>query len=241
MTSRLISPRIMILVALAALLLAMAWFGTNVAPVAAEHAFPCDPNNLPAGCEPIDGTLDTGAGTVDDDSGVSQGSGASISVDAGVLTGPVDVTIFTHLGPPGPPRTQNIIRGHHSKSKPYPPDLPGTGATITLPLFSPGNPGDPIFLYNFNAGSQSATPLGIAGSVDQGGNSATFSEVRNFSEFIGLPQPSTEFFQFECNDVVDNDGDGLVDGADPDCAGPGGGPPPLQPSPAQRRSPASSP
>ena len=239
MTNSLISPRLIILVTLFALLLAMAWSGSYAAPVAADHPFPCGGADEPP-CEPPDGTLggDPVIDTVNDISGSSANTGASIFIDASVLEQlpqpvAIDVTIFTHQGPPVLPNPRTLFVDFILNPNPTPPDLPGAGATITLPLFSSGTPGANVYLYDFDAALQSATPLGITGSVDKGGQTATFSGVTSFSEFIGLPQPKLEFFQFECTDGVDNDDDYLVDGDDPDCQGPGGGGPPPPPTPEQ--------
>ena len=154
MTNSLISPRLIILVTLFALLLAMAWSGSYAAPVAADHPFPCGGADEPP-CEPPDGTLggDPVIDTVNDISGSSANTGASIFIDASVLEQlpqpvAIDVTIFTHQGPPVLPNPRTLFVDFILNPNPTPPDLPGAGATITLPLFSSGTPGANVYLYD---------------------------------------------------------------------------------------------
>jgi hypothetical protein len=77
---------------------------------------------------------------------------------------------------------------------PNPSPLPPPGATITLPLVSALPDGTSLSLFELDPVTGAALATGIAGSVDVGGATATFSGVTSFSVYVAYqPAPFGSF------------------------------------------------
>ena len=91
--------------------------------------------------------------------------------------------------------------------EPNPSPLEAPGAAITLPTELPLAAGTPLSLFEYDPLSQLFVDTGVVGTVDVGGQTATFDGVLSFSVFVGLR-----------SDLADADGDGVLDDSDI-CAG----------------------
>jgi hypothetical protein len=70
--------------------------------------------------------------------------------------------------------------------EPNPSPLPAPGATLTLPLLVPLPPGTLLELFRYDPATNALIDANIAGTVDPGGATATFSGVTEFSIFVGV-------------------------------------------------------
>jgi len=140
-----------------------------------------------------DGVLGADGGTVED----RAGTGASFSVDAGVLLEDTSINIEV-LPDPGvtPPAGFAAFGTCFVVITLDPPGpLSPPGATITLPLCPPGTTlpaGTTLRLFKFEPDTPGTfIDTGIDGTVDLGGTTATFTGVTDFSIFVGL-QPENQ-------------------------------------------------
>jgi probable HAF family extracellular repeat protein len=133
----------------------------------------------------VDGFVGTGGGTVAD----TDPTGARFSVAAGVLSGETSIAIEV-LPNPGvnPPAGFAGIETLFVNIT-LDPNPGRIQATITLPLASRLPEGTSLALFKFDPGTGTFVDTRIVGTVDQGGATATFSGVIEFSIFVGL-QPT---------------------------------------------------
>jgi hypothetical protein len=135
-----------------------------------------------------DGVVGSTGGTVTD----TAGTGAAFSVGPGVLPGDTTVTIEVIPDPGVNPPAGFQASGTSFVSITLAPNrspLPPPGATITLPLAIPLPPGTTLSLFKIDPSTGRFIDTKIVGTVDQGGATATFSGVIEFSIFVGL-QPT---------------------------------------------------
>ncbi|MCP4990578.1 MAG: hypothetical protein GY928_32430 [Colwellia sp.] len=132
-----------------------------------------------------DGTIGVGGGTVVD----TEGTGASFSVDPGVLPGNTNITINVIPDPgvsPPPgfigPATQFV----DFTLSPNPSPLTPPGAIIVLPLAFTLPPGTTLSLFKYDPSTGSLTDTGVVGTVNTSGIKATFTGVITFSIFVAL-------------------------------------------------------
>ena len=136
----------------------------------------------------VDGVIGSAGGTVED----TDGTGASFSVDSGVL--PEDTSISIEVlpdpgvdSPPGFAATGTYFVVITLDPNPSP--LPPPGATITLPLVPVAIPlpeGTTLSLFKFNPDTGEFIDTEIVGTVDPGSTTATFTGVTEFSIFAGF-------------------------------------------------------
>ena len=93
---------------------------------------------------------------------------------------------------------------------------------VTVPAISANSSGTASLSYTFTAiGTYSvrvcadAKDASIVGTITESNEENNCGNATTVTVTNSLPQPGTTAFQ--CNDGVDNDGDGLVDTADPEC------------------------
>lgn len=141
-----------------------------------------------------DGQIDTGGGTVTDE---TFGERAQITLPPGAVDGPTDVSIdllestLTFPMPTGfsAPGTRFVnISFDPTPSMPF----PAPGATVVLPLVDPMPAGTQLTLYRVDPGTGNLVAAisvfggPVVGTVDPDGLSATFNGVSALSVVVGL-------------------------------------------------------
>ncbi len=133
----------------------------------------------------LDGSVGASGGTIVD----AEGTGASFSVDPGVLGENINVAIDVILDPgvsPPPGFLAAATRFVSFFLAPNPSPLAPPGATIALPLTFSLPPGTALSLFKYDPNTGSLIDTGVIGTVDLGGSSATFAEVTTFSTFAAF-------------------------------------------------------
>ncbi len=133
----------------------------------------------------LDGSVGPSGGTVVD----AEDTGASFSVDPGVLEEDINVTIDVISDPSVSPPPGFIGPATFYTSfflAPNPSPLVSPGAMIVLPLAFSLPQGTALSLFRFEPLTGLLTDTGVVGTVDAGGTSATFTGVSHFSTFAAF-------------------------------------------------------
>jgi hypothetical protein len=146
-----------------------------------------------------DGTVNSGGGTIEDD---SFGDRAALTFPPGMVGSTTRVAIDVFPNPLPIPMPSGFegpgtyfVNINLTPDPPYP--FPAPGVTATLPLPSHRVPGTPIPLFFVNTSGtaepmpDATTGLQVIGTVNADGMSATFTGISHFSILVGLLPDAT--------------------------------------------------